>query len=81
MKKKNKFYILIGVIIIVILITSFLIWWNYKKTVDKKYQACLEKCGFEAQTMEYKSALIRLLQYETRVNSCKAECRENYGRK
>lgn len=70
-QKNNKIYVLITIIIVVFLVIGFLMWWNHKKTISRKYQACVDKCeasylgfGGDARSLE----------------TCFAECREKYGK-
>jgi len=67
---KAKLNTLIVIILIAILVIGVLIWWNYKKTIDRKYQACLDKCR------------VSYGYFEDRIDrmACEAECREKYGK-
>ena len=70
---KKEIYILIAVILIVILIIGLLIWSNYNKTIERKYQACQDKCDAYAG--------FGISKYtNSDYKACNAECREKYGK-
>jgi len=44
---KRKIYIILAVVLLIIIIVSFVLWWNHKGTIERKYQACQDKCDAE----------------------------------
>jgi len=80
---KTKLNTLIAIILIAILVIGLLMWWNYKKTINRKYQACIEKCEAKAgkgfgYIMKKYSGEDLISPAEAEV--CKIECREKYGK-
>ena len=77
MKEKIKIYIIL-LVIIGVLIGGFLIWWNYQKTIERKYQACLEKCEAEYTKPGLSRYLFPSLSPEHKA--CRAGCKEKYAK-
>ena len=73
MKEKIKIYIILA-LIIGVLIGGFLMWQNRQKTVERKYQACLEKCKASAPP-----GLSKYLE-PSEYMVCAAECKEKYAK-
>jgi len=73
MKKRIKVYIIL-IILTGILLGGFLLWKNDQK-VERKYQACLEKCG-----VDYCGFKNVLIDKDESCLGCKAECREKYAK-
>jgi hypothetical protein len=70
--------ILILVSIIAILLIAFFIWRDYR-TIERKYQACIEICQKSAGATiasDYLPGSGRLASFEI----CELKCKEEYGK-
>ncbi len=72
-KIKQYKYIILTIILIAGFITGFFIW-NHQKTIERKYQACLEKC-------EGENGILSKYNIDSpRHKVCIAECKEKYAK-
>lgn len=70
MKEKIKIYIIL-VLIMGGLIGGLIVWQNQQK-IERKYQACLDKCRAEFNYFG--------VELSQKLHVCQAECREKYGK-
>ena len=69
--KKIKIYIIL-VLIIGVLIGGLFVWQNHQKTIERKYQACLEKCKFDAPP--------GFSSFSKEYMFCATGCKEKYAK-
>lgn len=83
LKKSSRRNLIIAIISLVIALVSFLyvfrIGYRNKETLEKKYQACLEKCGAKyPDKLDFTAfgGVNEKIEYDV----CTVSCREKYGK-
>lgn len=77
MKENIKIYIVL-ILIFGILVGGFFIWQNHQRIIEKKYQACLEKCYVKYSVSGLSRFLPEKLPSDCKI--CIANCNEKYGK-